>query len=259
MRLEAEAIFVQSHRTGRVGWIEYARPPVNAFNWEMLAAVQPALERHLADTEVRSIVLASAVDRFFSVGADVGLLAGFDRDDAERWVGLCHSLVRAMRAARKPLIAAISGTAVGGGLEIAMNCDVRFASRTSRFGQPEIAIGFIPPVGATQNYARLMGRAAALRFLYDGRLLSAGDALQLGIISEVCDDPRSAAGEYATQLAEKPAEALAAIRRCVVEGADLPFEEGLAIEREEAVRLVGTADYREGTRAFIEKRPARFT
>jgi len=104
-----------------------------------------------------------------------------------------------------------------------------------------------------------MGRAAALRFLYDGRLLSAGDALQLGIISEICDDPRSAAGEYATQLAEKPAEALAAIRRCIVEGADLPFEEGLAIEREEAVRLVGTADYREGTRAFIEKRPARFT
>jgi enoyl-CoA hydratase/carnithine racemase len=259
MRLEAEAIFVQLHRTGRVGWIEYARPPVNAFNWEMLAAVQPALERHLADTEVRTIVFASAVDRFFSVGADVRLLAGFDRDDAERWVGLCHSLVQAMRAARKPLIAAISGTAVGGGLEIAMNCDVRFASRTSRFGQPEIAIGFIPPVGATQNYARLIGPAAALRFLYDGRLLSAGDAFQLGIISEICDDPRLEAGEYATQLAEKPAEALGAIRRCIVEGADLPFEEGLAIEREEAVRLVGTADYREGTRAFIEKRPARFT
>jgi len=259
VNVEAAARFVQSHKAGRVGWIEYARPPVNAFNWEMLAAVQPALERHLADTEVRAVVFASAVDRFFSVGADVGLLADFDREDAERWIGLCHSLVRAMRAARKPLIAAITGTAVGGGLEITMNCDVRFASRSSRFGQPEIAIGFIPPVGATQNYARLMGRAAALRFLYDGRVLSAEDALRLGIISEVCDDPRATAGEYAMQLAEKPAEALAAIRRCIVEGADLPFEDGLAIEREEALRLVGTADYREGTRAFIEKRPPRFS
>jgi enoyl-CoA hydratase/carnithine racemase len=231
---------------------------VNAFNWEMLAAVQPALERHLADGEVRTVVFASAVDGFFSVGADVGLLADFDREDAERWIGLCHSLVRAMRGARKPLIAAITGTAVGGGLEITMNCDVRFASESSRFGQPEVGIGFIPPVGATQNYARLMGRAAALRFLYDGRLVSAGDALRLGIVSEVCDDPRVTAGEYAAQLAEKPAEALAAIRRCIVEGVDLPFEEGLAIERQEAVRLVGTADYREGTRAFIEKRPPRF-
>ena len=256
--MNVKGTFLETSQTGRVGWIEYARPPVNAFNWEMLAAVEPALRAHLANPEVRVIVFASAVERFFSVGADVGLLSAFERYDAERWVQICHSLVCAMRGARKPLLAAISGTAVGGGLEITLNCDIRFASTGSRFGQPEISIGFIPPIGATQNYARLMGRAAALRFLYDGQLVGAEEALRLGIVSEVCDDARVTAADYATRLAEKPAEALAAIRRCIVEGGELSFEDGLAIERNEAVRLAGTPDFREGTRAFVEKRPARF-
>jgi enoyl-CoA hydratase/carnithine racemase len=256
LKVENSGLGVQ--RTGRLGWIAYDRPPMNAFNWEMLTAVQPALEQHLADPEVRVIIFTSAVEGFFSVGADVSLLAAFKPGDPERWVDICHSLVRAMRASPKPLLAAIAGTAVGGGLEIVMHCDVRFASEGSRFGQPEVSIGFIPPVGATQSYARLMGRTAALRFLYDGELVTAEDALRLGIVDKVVTDARAAATEYAAKLANKPAEALAAIRRCVTEGLELPINAGLEVEREEAVRLTGTADYREGTRAFLERRPPRF-
>jgi len=251
--------FLRVHREGRVGWIEYNRPPRNAFNWEMLGAIRPAVEKHLDDPQVRVLVFASAVEGYFSVGADVTLLADFDSAAAAHWIDLCHEIVPVLRNSSKPLLAAIHGTAVGGGLEIVLHCDVRFASRDARLGQPEVNIGFLPPVGATQAYVRLMGRPRALRFLYDGVLISASDALQLGIVDEVVHDPRQAAAEYATKLSLKSAAALAAIRRSVTHGADLPFEEGLAIERREAVRLASTFDYREGTRAFVEKRQPHFT
>jgi enoyl-CoA hydratase/carnithine racemase len=240
----------------RVGWIEYDRPPVNAFHWEMLREVPEALAAHLADPAVRVVVFGSALEAHFSVGADLRVLAGTDDEGMRRWVELCHDLVRRMRASPKPLLAAVHGTAVGGGLEIVLHCDVRFAARTARLGQPEIAIGFIPPVGATQALARLLGRPRALRFLYDGALLSAEEAAAIGLVDVVVADERlrEEVQGYAEGLARKPARALAAIRRCVTEGVDLPFEEGLAIERAEAVALGATADFREGLDAFLGRR-----
>jgi enoyl-CoA hydratase len=174
-----------------------------------------------------------------------------------RWVDVCHDLVHRMRASPKPLLAAVHGTAVGGGLEIVLHCDVRFAASTARLGQPEIDIGFIPPVGATQALARLLGRPRALRLLYDGTLLSAEQAQAIGLVDVVVapERLREEVQGYAEELARKPARALAAIRRCITEGMDLPFEEGLAIEREEAVALAVTADFREGLAAFLGRRP----
>jgi enoyl-CoA hydratase/carnithine racemase len=241
----------------RVGWIEFDRPPVNAFHWEMLREVPDALQRHLTDPAVRVVVFASALDAHFSVGADLRVFSDMDDDGMRRWVDVCHDLVRRMRASPKPLLAAIHGTAVGGGLEMVLHCDVRFAASTARLGQPEIDIGFIPPVGATQALARLLGRARALRLLYDGTLLSAEEAHAIGLVDVVvgAERLREEVQSYAEGLARKPARALAAIRRCVTEGVDLPFEEGLTIEREEAVALRATADFREGLDAFLGKRP----
>ncbi|MGY1695639.1 enoyl-CoA hydratase/isomerase family protein [Geodermatophilus sp. SYSU D00814] len=251
------ADFLRVTEQDRVGWIEYDRPPVNAFHWEMLREVPEALERHLADPAVRVVAIGSALDTHFSVGADLRVLAAMDDGDVRRWVDVCHDLVRRMRASPKPLLAAVHGTAVGGGLEMVLHCDVRFAARTARLGQPEIAIGFIPPVGATQALARLLGRPRALRFLYDGTLLDAEEALAIGLVDVVVADERlrEEVQGYAEGLAGKPARALAAIRRCITEGVDLPFEEGLAVEREEAVALGATADFREGTAAFLARRP----
>jgi enoyl-CoA hydratase/carnithine racemase len=241
----------------RVGWIEYSRPPVNAFHWEMLREVPEALEQHLADPAVRVVVLGSALADHFSVGADLRVFAGMDDEGMRRWVEVCHDLVRRMRASPKPLLAAVHGTAVGGGLEMALHCDVRFAASTARLGQPEIGIGFIPPVGATQALARLLGRPRALRFLYDGTLLSAEEAHAIGLVDVVVapEQLRDVVQGYAEGLARKPARALAAIRRCVTEGGDLTFDEGLAIERSEAVALGATPDFHEGVDAFIGRRP----
>jgi enoyl-CoA hydratase/carnithine racemase len=245
----------------QVGWIEYNRPPVNAFNWEMLREVPQALERLLADPAIRVVVFGSALERYFSTGADLRVFQAMNEADIKRWVDLCHDLVRRMRASPKPLLAAIHGTAVGGGLEIVLHCDVRFASSNALLGQPEVNIAFIPPVGATQALGRLLGRPRALRFLYDGTLVTAEDAHAIGLVDVLvpAEGLRQAAQSYAEELARKPARALAAIRRCITEGIDQPFDRGLAIEREEAVALGATADFREGLDAFLVKRPPHWS
>jgi enoyl-CoA hydratase/carnithine racemase len=241
----------------QVGWIEYDRAPVNAFNWEMLREVPQALERLLADPAVRVVVFGSALGKYFSTGADLRVFQAMNGADIGQWVDLCHDLVRRMRASPKPLLAAIHGTAVGGGLEIVLHCDVRFASSNALLGQPEVNIAFIPPVGATQALGRLLGRPRALRLLYDGTLLSAEEAHAIGLVDVVvaAERLREEVQAYAEGLARKPARALAAIRRCITEGVDLPFDEGLAIEREQAVALGATADFREGLDAFLGRRP----
>lgn len=253
--------FLNVHVDERVGWLEYHRPPVNAINWEMLRELPRALEALLSDPEVHVIVFASALERYFSTGADIRVMQAMSPEDMRTWVTATHGLVRRMRGSPKPLLAAIHGTAVGGGLELVTHCDVRFAASDARLGQPEINIAFIPPIGATQSYARLLGRPRALRFLYEGALVSADEARELGLVDLVvpAGQLREEAQAYAAALARKPAEALAAIRRCITQGIDLPFEQGMAIEIEAAVQLAATPDFAEGLSAFLEKRPPEWS
>ena len=252
--------FIRVTVTHRVGWLEYNRPPMNAFHEAMVRQVQDALIELLADPQVRVIVFGSALENHFSVGADVQVFKGLGEAGMAKWVDGVHGLVRRMREARKPLLAAIHGTAVGGGLEMTLHCDVRFAADDARLGQPEIAIGFIPPVGTTQALARLIGRPRAIRYLYDGQLVSAQQALDWGLVDELLPRERLRAHvqAYAEGLAAKPAAALYAIRNAITEGGPLPFRRGLEIEREHAVKLAGTPDFAEGVNAFLEKRKPRF-
>ena len=248
--------YLKVHRTDGVGWLEYHRPPRNDFNWEMLRELPVALEELLGAEDVRVIVIASAIDRYFSTGADLTVFQGMNREAVGSWVRACHSLVLQMRAAQKPLLAAIHGTAVGGGLEIVLHCDVRFAAHDAKLGQPEVNIGFIPPVGGTQALARLLGRPRALRLLYEGDLISAADALEIGLVDLVipAEDLRVRTQDYALALTRKPAPALAAIRRCITMGLERSFEEGLQIELEAAVELGGHRNFVEGVDAFLAKR-----
>ena len=252
--------FLKAGVVDRVGWIEYQRPPLNSIDWKMLGEILEALEAMLEDSGARVVVVASALEKYFSTGADLKVLKAMGPGDMRRWVETCHAIVRKVRAARKPLVAAIHGTAVGGGMEIVLNFDVRFASADARLGQPEIAIGFIPPVGTTQSLARLLGRPRALRFLYEGTLVSAEEALGMGLVDFVLPSEklREEVQAYAAALARKPAEALAAIRTCITQGPDLQYDEALALEREAAVHLAGTQDFQEGVTAFLEKRPPRW-
>jgi enoyl-CoA hydratase len=244
----------------RVGWIEYNRPPSNAFNWEVLREVPAALEELLQNKKVRVVVFASAIEKYFSTGADLRVFDGIGKKGMGEWVSICHGLVSLMRMSHKPLLAAIRGVATGGGLEMVLHCDVRFAANDARLGQPEINIGFIPPVGATQALARLIGRSRALRYLYEGNLVSADEALNMGLV-DVIHPPDQLHKEvqiYAEALTKKPAQALAAIRRTITEGGSLSFEKGMQIEYENAVKLAGTKDFTEGIQAFLEKRKPKW-
>lgn len=244
----------------RVAWIEYRRPPLNAIDWKMLREIPTALNAFLADPDVRVVVFASALEKYFSTGADLRVFQDMRQQDMREWVQTCHALVRQIRQAPKPLLGAIHGTAVGGGLEIVLNCDIRFAAADARLGQPEINIGFIPPVGTTQSLPRLLGRSRAVRFLYEGTLVSAQEAQSIGLVDFVVQPERlrEEVQAYGAALARKPAEALAAIRLCVTTGPDMSFEDALAMELEAAVHLSGTPDFSEGIRAFREKRPPKW-
>jgi enoyl-CoA hydratase len=252
------AAFVRTAVSDSVGWIEFDRPPVNAFEWTMVGQVAHALDAFAVDPQVRVLVLASTLERYFSAGADLATFRGLGEEGMDRWCELVHGIVEKLRGSAKPILAAIGGVAVGGGLEMALHCDVRFASRDARLGQPEININFIPPVGATQALVRLIGRPAALRYLYDGALLDAQQAREIGLVDEVIEsgELRARVQTYATELAAKPPEALTAIRRSITLGGGMTFEEGLALERRLAVALAGTANFQEGIAAFLEKRPA---
>jgi enoyl-CoA hydratase/carnithine racemase len=252
--------FLKTSVEERVAWIEYQRPPLNAIDWKMLGEIPSALDAFLKDPGVRVIVFASALEKYFSTGADLKVLQAMGQEDMRRWVESCHGIVRRLRQAEKPLLAAIDGTAVGGGLEIVLHCDVRFAAASAKLGQPEINISFIPPVGTTLSLPRLLGRPRALRFLYEGTLVSAEEAREMGLVDFVVPPGklREEVQAYGAALARKPAEALAAIRRCITMGLELRFDDALDLELEEAVRLSGTADFSEGLAAFFEKRPPRW-
>lgn len=243
-----------------VGWLEFNRPPVNAFTREMVEEVHDALAATLADPAVRVMVLASAVEGYFSAGADLNVFKGIGADGMRGWATRCHDIVRLLRGSPKPLLAAINGTAVGGGLEMTLHGDLRFAAKDARLGQPEIKIGFIPPIATTQALARLIGRPRAIRYLYEGGLVPAAEALAWGLVDELVEpaDLRSRVQAYAETLAAKSASALAAIRRTVTLGGGMTFEDGMKYELETVAELAGTPDFAEGVDAFLAKRPAKW-
>jgi enoyl-CoA hydratase/carnithine racemase len=241
----------------RVGWLEFNRPPVNAFTPDMVEEVRDAIAAALGDPAVRVMVLASAVERYFSAGADLNVFKGMTGDGMRTWANRCHDIVRLLRGSPKPLLAAINGTAVGGGLEMTLHCDLRFAATDARLGQPEINIGFIPPIATTQALARLIGRPRAIRYLYDGKLVAAAEALDWGLVDELVEPAalRERVQAYGETLAAKSPAALAAIRRTVTLGGGLSFEDGMKYELETVVALADTPDFAEGVDAFLAKRP----
>ena len=197
----------------------------------MVEEVRAGIAAALADPEARVLVLASAVDGYFSAGADLKAFATMRGPQMRAWAELCHDIVHLLRNAPKPLLAAINGTAVGGGLEMALHCDIRFAAADARLGQPEINIAFLPPIATTQALARLIGRPRAIRYLYDGTLVDAARAQEWGLVTSWWRRPTaSACAGLCQRLAAKPASALAAIRRTITWAA-AGFEEGMAWAR----------------------------
>jgi len=238
------------------------RPKVlNALNAQTLDEIAEAVAEVAADAAVRVLVVTGAGDRAFVAGADIREIEALESGvDATAMALRGQSVFASLEQLPKPVIAAINGFALGGGCELALAADLRIAADSAKLGLPEINLGIIPGYGGTQRLARRVGPGAAKRMIFTGDMVDAAEALRLGLVDQVVPaaELSDAAAKLAAKLAAKAPLALALAKRSVDDGLDVDLDRGCALEAANFGLACGTADRAEGTRAFLEKRPAQF-
>jgi enoyl-CoA hydratase/carnithine racemase len=245
---------------GVVGFITIDNPPANSYDVSVMSEFATAVDEALASS-VRVVVVHSANPKFFSAGADVKKFLDGDVETNMEMIRTSQGAFARMAAAPQVFIAHIAGHALGGGLEIALACDIRLADAGEyRLGTPEVTLGLLPGNGGTQRLTRLVGPSRAMELLLTGRTFGAEEAVAMGLVAEVLkrSDGEEQARAYAERLASGPALALAAIKRCVHEGGERPLHDGLALEAELVEQLFRSKDASEGLHAFVEKRRPEF-
>ncbi|MGH2871615.1 MAG: enoyl-CoA hydratase/isomerase family protein [Solirubrobacteraceae bacterium] len=241
------------------GQITLDSPPANSYDVEFMRELAAAVRAASDDAATRVVVVRSASERFFCAGADIKRFLANDVEANMEMIRVAHAALESIARSPKLFVACIAGHALGGGLEIALACDLRYAIEGRyRLGTPEVGLGLLPGNGGTQRLPRLIGAGPALELLASGRQLSPDEALALGIVSRVFAD-RAAFDEHLAGLGALPPLALAGIKRAVHEGTQLPLADGLALERELIERLFGSRDAHEGLTAFRDKRRPEFT
>jgi len=233
---------------------------LNAFSKEVVTEVLEALEDARRDENVRVVVLTGAGEKAFSAGADIKAMIGMTALRARDLSLMGEKLCCTLENLEKPVIAALNGYALGGGLEVAMSCDLRIASENARVGQTEINIGLIPGWGGTQRLTRLVGRTKAKELVFTGRMIDARTAEQLGILNMVvaADKLRETVRQFALDLAAKAPVALKVAKALIDKGAEIGLDSALALEREGFGVVASTEDLQEGVKAFTEKRKPLF-
>jgi len=254
---------VRSRVEEGVALLEFAAPPANCYSYEMMRQLDAAILEARMDATVHVIVLRGAGDRFFCAGADIRTLQSVTPE--YKYYFCLHANETLMRLEQTPklVIAALNGHCVGGGLEVALACDLRLARRgAGKIGLPEVALGVLPGTGGTQRLVRLVGRARALELMVTGSTHTFEEAQTLGLVNQVLEtaDFDNEVLRYARQFCppHKASMAVGRIKRAVVTGAEMPFAEALAFERELQQELFTSNDAREGLAAYLEKRPPRF-
>ena len=245
---------------GAVGFITLDNPPANSYDLGVMTYFAAAVDAAIAAL-ARAVVVRSAAEKFFSAGADVKKFLDGDVGANMEMIRTSQAAFRRMAQAPCVFIAHISGHALGGGLEIALACDIRLATAgTYKLGTPEVTLGLLPGNGGTQRLPRLVGASRAMELLLTGRTFSAHDALDIGLVAALYapDEAEARVRAYAERLAGGPALAIAAIKSCVHEGGELPLDRGLALEGELIERLFASRDAAEGLHAFVEKREPEF-
>jgi enoyl-CoA hydratase len=242
-----------------VAVLRYDRPQtLNALDVAIRREIAERLVTLSEDDEVKVVVLAGT-EKAFAAGADISEMSKVDAVEMHAWN--TPKVWKAISGFQKPLIAAVSGFALGGGCELAMHCDIIIAGKSAKFGQPEVKVGIMPGAGGTQRFARAVGKFRASLYLFTGRIFDAATALNMGLVSEVVEDGEveSAALAVAKEIASLPPLSLKFIKEAVLLADNAPLEAALEFERRACQFLFSTADKKEGMQAFLEKRRPSFT
>jgi enoyl-CoA hydratase len=233
---------------------------LNALNEELMRELARHVAELDADAGVRCVILTGAGEKAFAAGADIAAMGQMTTTQAKAFADLGHRLGAALEAAHFPVIAAVNGFALGGGCELALACDFAYASDKAKLGQPEVNLGVIPGFGGTQRLARRVGEARARELCMTGEMIGAEEALRIGLVNAVVPHaellPR--VREVAKKIASKGPVAIAAAKRVIARGADVPLSTANELEATAFAALFGTSDQREGMKAFLEKRAAKF-
>jgi len=246
---------------GRTALITINRPEKrNALDRQVRSAFLDAMAAARENDPVRAVVVTGAGDKAFVAGADIGEFEG--RSTVEQWrVMKAATIFDAVERCPKPVIAAVNGYCLGGGMELALACDIRVASSAARFGQPEVNLGIIPGGGGTQRLPRIVGLGAALKMILTGDMVGAEEALRLGLVDEVVEPAAllDRALALAETIASKSPVAVAAAKEATRAALSLPLDDGLKLETALFQLCFASDDRAEGVRAFLEKRSAQFT
>ena len=241
-----------------VGTIRLDRPPMNAIDEALTADLYAAVLEAGRRDDVGAVVLYGG-EKVFAAGADVKMMAPMGPAEVRPMIQNLQEVFNAVEDIPKVVIAAVTGYALGGGCELAMCADLRIASPAAKLGQPEITLGIIPGAGGTQRLPRLVGPSRAKDLILTGRQVDAEEALRIGLIDRIADDPHAEAIEMARGFAAGPRAALRAAKAAVTWGSRVDLRTGVAFEREAFSDLFTTADQKEGMAAFVEKRKPDFT
>ena len=250
--------FVRLEVDGGIGIVRLDRPPMNAINRQVQEELLVVSAEAAARADVRAVVLYGG-ERVLAAGADVKEMAGMGYADMAAVARRLSAGFGALATIPKPTVAAITGYALGGGLELALGCDRRIAGENAKLGQPEILLGVIPGGGGTQRLARLLGAPKAKDLILTGRMVSAAEALAMGLVDEVvpADAVLARALEYAGQFACGPSAAYAAAKKAIDGGLDTDLRTGLDLESEVFAALFATDDMRIGMTSFVENGPGK--
>ena len=254
-----ETVLVE--REGHLATVTINRPKqLNALNSQTLTELKAAFDELAGDAELRVVILTGAGGKAFIAGADIKEMVGKTPREGRQFAELGLGLLDAIEALDAPVIAAVPGFALGGGTEVALACDLIYASTRAKFGQPEVNLGIIPGFGGTQRLSRLVGRNVAKEIIFTGDLLDAERALEIGLVNAVFppDELMDEVRAIAHKIAANGPLAVAASKHAVNKGVDLPLASGLEIEKGSFAGLFGSYDQHEGMSAFVEKRPAEF-
>jgi enoyl-CoA hydratase len=246
---------------GAVATLTVDRPQaLNALNTGALKELEAALWEVQQASGLRALILTGAGAKAFVAGADIAEMATLTSAQARDFAGLGHRVCHQMEALSIATIAAVNGFALGGGCELALCCDLIYASDTAKFGQPEVGLGVIPGFGGTQRLPRLVGRVRAKEMIFTGETIDAAKAKEIGLVLEVMPPGEllNHCRSVAAKIASKGPLAIAQAKRAIEFGADADLRTGNELERQAFAMLFGSADQREGMRAFLEKRSPKF-